>query len=45
MEYTCFHCDHTVSNVRQVTFYEGDHEHDELLCEDCYSEWLESIKD
>lgn len=44
MEYTCYHCEHPSTNVHLVTFYETDQEHDELLCDECYAEWLESIK-
>lgn len=44
MEHMCYHCEHQTENVHRVTFYESDYEHDELLCDECYSEWLESIK-
>lgn len=43
-DYTCYHCEHQVQNVHPVTFYETDEERNELLCEECYAEWLESIK-
>ncbi|MDR6226340.1 hypothetical protein [Desmospora profundinema] len=43
-DYTCYHCEHQVSHVHPVTFYETDGERNELLCKECYAEWLESIK-
>ncbi|PTX58343.1 hypothetical protein C8P63_11791 [Melghirimyces profundicolus] len=43
-EYTCHHCEHQVTSIHPVTFYEQERERNELLCDDCYSEWLESMK-
>ncbi len=44
MAYTCFYCEHDTDNPRFVTFYERDGEHDEPLCDECYFEWLASLK-
>ncbi|TCS74649.1 hypothetical protein [Effusibacillus lacus] len=44
MEYTCYYCEHKTDKVHHVTLYEKDREHDELLCPECYSEWLASLK-
>lgn len=44
MAYQCFHCDHETEQARLVTFYKGNEEQNELLCHECYSEWLQSIK-
>ncbi|WP_019119087.1 hypothetical protein [Brevibacillus massiliensis] len=44
MAYQCYYCDHQTESVHYVTFYEPEREHSELLCDECYSEWLESIK-
>ncbi|WP_164553331.1 hypothetical protein [Brevibacillus marinus] len=44
MAVSCYYCEHESEQVRYVTFYESDGEHDEPLCDSCYAEWLESMK-
>lgn len=44
MTYTCHYCDHETENVRYVTFYDQNEERYEPLCEECYQEWLASLK-
>jgi hypothetical protein len=44
MEYTCDHCEHPTTSIHPVTLYKTEGEQDELLCDECYAEWLESIK-
>lgn len=44
MEYTCYYCEHPTTSIHPVTFYESEGDRDEFLCDDCYAEWLESIK-
>lgn len=46
MEDNCFWCQHDVPLDKgyYVTFYDSDTDHDEHLCDDCYSEWLQSLK-
>lgn len=45
MDDLCYYCQHEIDTPHHVTFYTQDHEHSELLCHECYAEWLESIKD
>lgn len=40
----CYYCEHSLEKAHLVTFYTGDTERNELLCSECYAEWLESIK-
>jgi hypothetical protein len=44
MSYTCYYCDHHTENAHSVTFYQADTERMELLCDDCYEEWLLSLR-
>ncbi|MCL6631488.1 MAG: hypothetical protein K6T63_02550 [Alicyclobacillus herbarius] len=45
MEDTCYYCQHRIEGKpHYVTFYEVEDEHDEPLCDNCYAEWLESMK-
>ena len=44
MPTTCYYCGHDSENVRYVTFYETEYEHNEPLCDTCYEEWLASMK-
>ncbi|MFC4769645.1 hypothetical protein [Effusibacillus consociatus] len=44
MNDTCYHCEHEIDKPHSVTFYEGNEERNELLCDSCYDEWLASIK-
>lgn len=42
----CFYCDNEIdkNEAKFVTFYHYDYNHDEALCDECYSQWLEGIK-
>jgi hypothetical protein len=44
MDNQCYYCKYELDNPHYVTFYKNDYEHSELLCDECYAEWLESIK-
>jgi len=42
---TCYWCGHPLDGIHYVTFYEPDGgEKNEPLCDECYAEWLESLK-
>lgn len=41
---TCYYCGYPMENIHCITLYKEDKEHNELLCSECYAEWLESIK-
>ncbi|MED0676609.1 hypothetical protein [Aneurinibacillus thermoaerophilus] len=41
---TCYYCGHDMQNAHCVTFYDSNTERNELLCDECYAEWLESTK-
>lgn len=43
-ENKCYYCEHEIDSPHWVTFYKGNEEHNELLCNECYSEWLASLK-
>ncbi|MDQ0338919.1 hypothetical protein J2S00_001705 [Caldalkalibacillus uzonensis] len=47
MSYLCFYCDYEVDpeEVHFVMFQIMDAEREEALCEHCYAEWLEGIKE
>ncbi len=47
MENQCFYCDIDIENgqVYQITFFLDQSEHDKSLCDVCYAEWLEGIKE
>jgi hypothetical protein len=44
MNHTCYHCQHDTQNAHLVTFYNDQDEQNELLCDACYDEWLQSLK-
>lgn len=44
MEYTCYYCEHNTSSAHLVTFYKQDEERNELLCDECYADWLLALK-
>ncbi|MGC5327646.1 hypothetical protein [Brevibacillus sp. SYSU BS000544] len=44
MSYTCYHCEHETENVHMITFFHNQQDRDELLCDECYQEWLHAIK-
>jgi hypothetical protein len=44
LDTTCYYCEHEMQQAHWVTFYKETHEHSELLCHECYLEWLESTK-
>ena len=44
MGYSCFHCEHDTMQIHMITLYDQDQERNEPLCDDCYAEWLHSIK-
>lgn len=47
MEELCFYCNYQIEEGKQylVTFFRDGSEKDELLCTNCYLEWLEGIKE
>jgi hypothetical protein len=47
MAYQCFYCENDIQHeeLHMVSFFKEDHELEETLCDTCYSEWLEGIKE
>lgn len=47
MENTCFYCDDAIEerNIHYISFFHEYREREETLCDVCYSEWLEGIKE
>lgn len=45
--FQCFYCGEKIEpgHVHITHLYESEHPKDEPLCDDCYSEWLEGIKE
>ncbi|MGM0875344.1 MAG: hypothetical protein ACQEWV_11185 [Bacillota bacterium] len=43
----CFYCDYEIEYgiVYHVTFLKDQDEHEKSLCDFCYAEWLEGIKE
>jgi len=46
MSYQCFYCTNETeeNGVHHVTFHMANSEREELLCDECYQEWLQGIK-
>lgn len=44
MSFQCHHCEHDTESIHPVTYFRSNREIDEMLCDDCYYEWLQSIK-
>lgn len=44
VSYTCYHCEHETESAHMITFFRGTEERDELLCKECYADWLEGLK-
>lgn len=44
---TCFYCDDEIENeqLHFVSFFRENEEHEKTLCDECYAEWLEGIKE
>jgi hypothetical protein len=47
MEEPCFYCDHPIEEGKKyyAPFLRNGEEKEELLCTDCYLEWLVGIKE
>lgn len=47
MDQTCFYCDNQMSekNAHHVSFLIDAADRNETLCDICYKDWLEGIKD
>lgn len=45
--YKCFYCENDIEpdHVHIVNLYDPEHPQDERLCDQCYAEWLEGIKE
>ncbi|MEH7124759.1 hypothetical protein V7122_22790 [Bacillus sp. JJ1532] len=43
----CFYCNSETGEkeLHQVTFYVSNMDKDEILCPECYQEWLHGIKE
>ncbi|MED4732219.1 hypothetical protein P9597_29690 [Aneurinibacillus migulanus] len=41
---TCYYCGYPMESIHRITLYKENEEVNELLCKECYAEWLESIK-
>ncbi|MFD2804065.1 hypothetical protein ACFSYB_04030 [Litchfieldia salsa] len=46
MSSKCFYCDYDVeeNSVHHVSFNNNNQHQEEVLCSECYSEWLQGIK-
>lgn len=48
MDYTCHHCEQATGEkeAHSITLYQEDGTEDrlEVLCDDCYADWLEEWK-
>lgn len=46
MQYECEYCERETDTAHTVTLYHEDGTEDrlQLLCDDCYSEWLHALK-
>ncbi|HJV47476.1 MAG TPA: hypothetical protein VJ824_17290 [Bacillota bacterium] len=44
MSYSCYYCDHETESIHSITLYHDSTEKNELLCDECYDEWLASMK-
>lgn len=47
MKSTCFYCDYEIDEkkIHYISFFHEAMEREEMLCDGCYSEWLEGIKE
>ncbi|MBS4171667.1 hypothetical protein [Bacillus sp. FJAT-49736] len=47
MENSCFYCDYSIEGGKHhyISFFKDGVEHEQPLCDICYSEWLEGIKE
>ena len=44
MAYKCYFCEHETEVVRSISPDPQDDDYYELLCENCYADWLLSLK-
>ena len=46
-QYSCYYCGQKIEegHVHMTHLYEAEHPQDEPLCDECYGEWLEGIKE
>ncbi|NGQ94200.1 hypothetical protein G3578_03300 [Brevibacillus sp. SYP-B805] len=42
--YRCAYCEHQTESAHMITVFQGQQERNELLCDTCYADWLESLK-
>lgn len=40
----CDHCGYPMERIHRITLYKEQQEDYELLCGECYAEWLEALK-
>ncbi|MGC4376237.1 hypothetical protein WD019_04750 [Fictibacillus sp. Mic-4] len=47
MEKNCFYCDYEIEEGKQhfVAFFKNRMEQEKPLCDVCYAEWLEGLKE
>ncbi|NRS47933.1 hypothetical protein [Brevibacillus sp. HB2.2] len=43
-KYRCYYCECETDSVRQITFFQGKQDRNELLCGTCHADWIESLK-
>ncbi|MBY0121329.1 hypothetical protein [Bacillus sp. S/N-304-OC-R1] len=45
MSHQCFYCSNETNEkeIHQVTFQVSNKDRDEILCRDCYQDWLQGI--
>jgi uncharacterized CHY-type Zn-finger protein len=42
--YQCYYCEQETDSAHLITFFQSKQERNELLCDTCYTDWLESLK-
>ncbi|WP_183192320.1 hypothetical protein [Brevibacillus fluminis] len=42
--YRCYYCEHETGSVHLINFFQSRVDREELLCDECYADWIESLK-
>lgn len=43
-KYQCYYCEKDTDSAHQIYFFQNKQEREELLCDVCYADWIESLK-
>ncbi|WP_222599241.1 hypothetical protein [Aquibacillus kalidii] len=43
----CFYCDESITDekMHHISFFHNEEDRNEILCRECYNEWLQGIKE